>query len=75
MSLVLRLGGGEPLLGLPPLIPYPEITALFPTRPAAWYDAGGAMLWPFRTMAAVAGLVLLPVVSRLPAGRRTARSS
>jgi high affinity choline transporter 7 len=49
-SLVLRLGGGEPLLGLPPFIAYPDGT-------------------PFRTLAAVTGLVLLPVVSRLTAAR------
>lgn len=68
VSLVLRLGGGEPLLGLPPLIPYPEIMAwLVPTDPASWYDASGTMLWPFRTLAAGAGLVLLPLVSRWPA--------
>jgi high affinity choline transporter 7 len=48
VSLVLRLGGGEPLLGIPALIPYP------PTL-------------PFRTVAAAAGLVLLPVVSRVTA--------
>ncbi len=46
VSLVLRLGGGEPLFGIPALIPYPE-----------WV--------PFRTSAAVAGMVLLPAVSRL----------
>ncbi len=45
VSLVLRLGGGEPLFGIPALIPYPE-----------WV--------PFRTVAAVAGMILLPVVSR-----------
>jgi high affinity choline transporter 7 len=66
VSLVLRLGGGEPLLGLAPFIPYPELAAtVFSTDPAAWYDASGAMQWPFRTLAAVVGLVLLPVVSRL----------
>jgi solute carrier family 5 (high affinity choline transporter), member 7 len=48
VSLVLRVGGGEPLLGIPALIQYP------PTL-------------PFRTVAAVAGLVLLPVVSRATA--------
>jgi high affinity choline transporter 7 len=47
-SLVLRIGGGEPLLGLPAFIPYP---------PA----------WPFRTVAAVVGLMLLPLVSRATA--------
>lgn len=48
VSLVLRVGGGEPLLGIPALIPYPETL-------------------PFRTVAAVAGLVLLPLVSRATA--------
>ncbi|MCU1382756.1 MAG: sodium:solute symporter, partial [Acidobacteria bacterium] len=48
VSLVLRVGGGEPLLGLPAWLPYPE-----------------AM--PFRTIAALAGLVLLPLVSRATA--------
>lgn len=46
VSLVLRVGGGEPLFGMPALIPYPE-----------WL--------PFKTLAAAAGLVLLPAVSRL----------
>ena len=48
VSLVLRLGGGEPLLGLPPFISYPDTV-------------------PFRALAAAAGLVLLPVVSRATA--------
>jgi len=48
VSLVLRVGGGEPLLGLPAFISYPETV-------------------PFRTLAAAAGLVLLPVVSRATA--------
>jgi len=42
------LGGGEPLFGIPALIPYPE-----------W--------WPFKTIAAGAGMILLPVVSRATA--------
>lgn len=69
VSLVLRLGGGEPLFGLPPLIPYPEILGpILPGDPASWYDAAsGAMLFPFKIMAAGAGLVLLPMVSRLTA--------
>ena len=50
VSAVLRLGGGEPLLGLPAVFPYPEG-------------------FPFRTVAAVAGFVLLPLVSRLTARR------
>lgn len=48
VSLVLRLGGGEPLFGIPALIPCPD-----------W--------WPFKTIAAGAGMILLPAVSRLAA--------
>ena len=48
VSLVLRVGGGEPLLGLPAFINYPEML-------------------PFRTVAAAAGFVLLPLVSRATA--------
>jgi solute carrier family 5 (high affinity choline transporter), member 7 len=48
VSLVLRVGGGEPLLGVPALIAYPATM-------------------PFRTLAAAAGLVLLPLVSRATA--------
>jgi high affinity choline transporter 7 len=67
VSLILRLGGGEPLLNLPPLIPYPEIfSSLLPGEPAVWYD-GAAMLFPFKTLAAGAGLLLLMIVSRLTA--------
>ena len=50
VSLLLRIGGGEPLFGMPALIPYPE-----------W--------WPFKTIAAAAGMLLLPVVSRLTGSR------
>jgi high affinity choline transporter 7 len=46
VSLVLRLGGGEPLFGMAPLIVYPQ-----------WL--------PFKSAAAAAGLLLLPIVSRL----------
>lgn len=49
VSLLLRIGGGEPLFGIPALIPYPE-----------WI--------PFKTLAAGAGLILLPLVSRLTLG-------
>jgi high affinity choline transporter 7 len=48
VSVVLRAGGGEPLLGLPRFIAYPETV-------------------PFRTLAAAAGFILLPVVSRATA--------
>jgi solute carrier family 5 (high affinity choline transporter), member 7 len=68
-SLLLRVGGGEPLLGLPHFIPYPEIFAgLLPGGPASWYDGEtGAILFPFKTLAAATGVVLLPLVSRLTA--------
>jgi high affinity choline transporter 7 len=60
VSLVLRVAGGEPLLGVPALVAYP------PTL-------------PFRTAAAVAGLVVLPLVSRATArwdaGRPLARTA
>jgi high affinity choline transporter 7 len=50
VSLVLRVGGGEPLLGLPRFIPYPEV-------------------FPFKAVAAAAGLVILFVVPRLTSRR------
>jgi high affinity choline transporter 7 len=46
VSLALRFGGGEPLLGIPALIHYP---------------------FPYKTLAAGVGMVLLPVVSRMTA--------
>jgi solute carrier family 5 (high affinity choline transporter), member 7 len=68
LSLVLRLGGGEPLFGIPPSIPYPQAFAgLLPGSPGDWYDAAGALLFPYKTLAATAGIVVLPVVSRLTA--------
>jgi high affinity choline transporter 7 len=69
VSLVLRLGGGEPVLGLPPLIPYPELFAgLLQGTPESWYEqAEGVrvMLFPFKTFAFAVGMVAMPVVSRL----------
>ncbi|HEY2973261.1 MAG TPA: hypothetical protein VGJ48_12170 [Pyrinomonadaceae bacterium] len=66
---MLRLGGGEPLLGLPHFIPYPELLSrFFPGDALSWYEPGtGAMLFPFKTLAMVTGLILLPAVSRLTA--------
>ncbi|MBL9124209.1 MAG: sodium:solute symporter family protein [Planctomycetaceae bacterium] len=71
VSLVLRLGAGEPLFGWAPWIPYPELFApILPGSPADWYDsASGAIMLPVKTLAAVTGLVVLPVVSRLTARR------
>ena len=54
VSLILRIGGGEPLFGMAAVIPYPE-----------WV--------PFKTLAASAGLILLPVVSRVTARISTPR--
>ena len=69
VSLVLRFGGGEPVLGLPPLIPYPELFAgVLQGTPASWYEQGEGlrvMLFPFKTFAFAVGMVVLPVVSRL----------
>jgi len=48
LSAFLRIGAGEPLLGLPALLAFPETV-------------------PFRTIAALAGLVALPIVSRATA--------
>ena len=48
VSFVLRVGGGEPLLGVPALMAYPATL-------------------PFRVVAAGAGLILLPLVSRATA--------
>ena len=45
VSAVLRIGGGEPLLGIPAMLAYSDG-------------------FPFRTVAAAAGLLLLPLVSR-----------
>jgi high affinity choline transporter 7 len=73
VSLVLRLGGGEPLIGLPPLIPYPDLFhGLLPGGAASWYSSTESgttiVLFPFKTFAFAVGMILLPVVSRLTAG-------
>ncbi|MBX9791134.1 MAG: sodium:solute symporter family protein [Pirellulales bacterium] len=69
VSLVLRLAGGEPLLGLPALVPYLDsIAVALPGEPEQWYDPEtGTSAIPFKLMAAVAGLVVLPIASRLTA--------
>lgn len=53
VAIVLRLGAGEPVLGLPAWIPYPML------------DAEGVTQFPFRTLSMLAGLVTIVVVSRL----------
>jgi high affinity choline transporter 7 len=69
VSLVLRFGGGEPLLGLEPHIPYAELFAgLLQGSPESWYERIEGIrvtLFPFKTFAFAAGMVTLPLVSRL----------
>ncbi|MFO7845812.1 MAG: sodium:solute symporter family protein [Balneolaceae bacterium] len=52
VSLILRIGGGDVTLGIPTMIPYPMIE-------------NGVVLFPFRTLAMVSGLISIIVVSRL----------
>ncbi len=52
IALILRLGGGDSTLGIPIMLPYPMIE-------------DGAVLFPFRTLAMVSGLLSMLVVSRL----------
>lgn len=62
VAFVLRFGGGEPALGLPTLLPYPVLDA------AAELNADGeriAILFPFRTVAMLGGLITMVIVSRL----------
>ncbi len=51
-AFVLRFGGGEPTLGIPPLLPYPT-------------DQEGIIIFPFRTLAMLSGLLAIILVSRL----------
>lgn len=53
IALLLRLGGGEPALGLPQWLPYPMT------------GEDGTIYFPFRTLSMLAGLVTIIVVSRL----------
>jgi high affinity choline transporter 7 len=72
VSLTLRLGGGEPIFNLEPFIGYPELfQGVLPGSPGEWYYHNRGVLcttFPFKTLAAAVGVVLLPVVSRLTAG-------
>ncbi|VDN25465.1 unnamed protein product [Cylicostephanus goldi] len=52
VGLVLRLSGGEPLLGLPALVHYPMYT-------------DGIQYFPFKTMSMLASLITILTVSRL----------
>ncbi|MDI5789793.1 hypothetical protein PO124_19555 [Bacillus licheniformis] len=52
VAVILRLGGGEPAFGIPPLLPYPMIE-------------DGTVLFPFRTLAAVTAFMTIFAVSEL----------
>lgn len=52
IALILRFGGGDATLGLPVILPYPMIE-------------DGVVLFPFRTIAMVSGLITIMVISRL----------
>ncbi|MCB0631818.1 MAG: sodium:solute symporter family protein [Saprospiraceae bacterium] len=52
LAFILRFGGGDATLGIPILLPYPMIE-------------DGIVLFPYRTLAMVTGLITIIVVSRL----------
>lgn len=53
VAIVLRFGGGEPLFGIPPFLPYPM------------NDPVEGIQFPFRTFAMLSGLITIIVVSYL----------
>jgi high affinity choline transporter 7 len=53
VSFILRFGGGVPTLGIPNIIPYPMENEM------------GMILFPFRTLAMVSGLLTIILISRL----------
>jgi len=61
VSFILRFGGGDATLGIPILLPYPMIE-------------GGVVLFPFRTLAMVSGLLTILIVSRLTQKRDPAKT-
>lgn len=64
-SLILRLGGGEPLFGIPPVLPYAQAFAKLTGGTASQWTVDGVLQAPYKSIAAIAGLVLIPLVSRL----------
>jgi high affinity choline transporter 7 len=77
VSLFLRLGGGmslesdESVIGYGAFLPYAEIfAAILPGSPSDWYDGIGATRFPVRTTAMLAGLIIMPLVSRLATARQ-----
>ncbi len=61
VGLILRLGGGEPALGIPAWIPYP------------WQDPELGILFPFRTFAMLSSLVTIWLVSEITSRRQPNR--
>jgi high affinity choline transporter 7 len=61
ISAILRFGGGDGILGIPIMIPYPMIE-------------DGQVLFPFRTLSMVSGLLTMMVVSRLTYDKETTKS-
>ena len=61
VSFILRFGGGEPTLNIPNIIPYPMMD-------------GDTVLFPFRTLAMVSGLLTIIIVSRLTQNRMPAKT-
>jgi high affinity choline transporter 7 len=55
-AFILRFGGGDPILGIPALIPYPA-------------TPDGAVLFPYKTFAMLSGLSAIIIVSRLTQAR------
>lgn len=55
VSFILRFGGGDPILRIPQLIPYP------------WRDAASGPLFPFKTLAMICGLAAIYAVSKATA--------
>jgi high affinity choline transporter 7 len=57
VTVLLRFGAGEPMLGLPRLLPYPMVDA-----------ATGISMFPYRTFTMLAGLATLMIISRVAGG-------
>ncbi len=57
VSFLIRVGAGEPTLGIPRLLPFPMV------------DEAGTVLFPFRTLAMISGLITILVVSRMTENR------
>ena len=61
VAATLRLGAGEPALGLPQWLPYPM------------QDAEGVIEFPFRTTSMLAGLLAIVLVSRMTGSQQPPR--